>query len=396
MIGHGARRDAADDSPLAALGVTARVHGVHRLSDGALAARLIGLSGPVGSRLESEDDLRRVAAVMQQTAALDDYAIACRRDVRLADGLPVITLVDAVSLARHRGPSIDLSMSVDVHDLVLRPRQVLDAVRTACSDGRRVCVRIGLDDLGPAVLPVIDPDVVVLRAEVVRHVGDPAVARLVQEMAAHLETSTTVVVAEGIRGAGDVASAVSLGAHFGVGAHFAGTRPTARRATFPLPRRRPSSTRDERTPFDIVAATHRPRRGGQSLLVEMGRSLQAQATGGGSASLLVRSTGDTCDLSHLSVRTWSDPSHDVAPVYGVRIPLLSAGRLTRQDSQEEWNVAVLGPHVCAALTARVVDRVDPGAAVPDGERHFEFVQTYDRATVVAVTRSMLRGFADPA
>ena len=61
MTGRETSSDAAD-SPLAALGVTAGVRGVHHLSDGALAARIVGLSGPTGSRLESQDDLRRVAA----------------------------------------------------------------------------------------------------------------------------------------------------------------------------------------------------------------------------------------------------------------------------------------------------------------------------------------------
>ncbi|MBE7160019.1 MAG: hypothetical protein INR72_02140, partial [Williamsia herbipolensis] len=170
MSAHGTPSDAAD-SPLAALGVTARVRGVHHLSDGALAARVVGLSGPVGSRLESQDALRRVAAVMQQTAALDDYAIGFRRDLSLPDDLPVMTLVDPETLARRRDHSTELSMSVDAHDVAMRPRRYVQAVDAARADGRRVCVRIGLDDLGPAVLPIVDPDVVILRAEVVRRVG---------------------------------------------------------------------------------------------------------------------------------------------------------------------------------------------------------------------------------
>ncbi|GAA1886150.1 EAL domain-containing protein [Williamsia serinedens] len=389
MSAHGTPSDAADSS-LAALGVTARVRGVHHLSDGALAARVVGLSGPVGSRLESQDALRRVAAVMQQTAALDDYAIGFRRDLSLPDDLPVMTLVDPETLARRRDHSIELSMSVDAHDVAMRPRRSVEAVDAARVDGRRVCVRIGLDDLGPAVLPVVDPDVVILRAEVVRRVGDPAVARLVQEMAAHLESSTAAVVAEGIDGDGDVDTAISLGAHYGVGAHFTAVRPIVRGSAFPLPRHRVPPGRDDRTPFGIVAATHRPRRGGKSLLEEMSRSLQAQATGSGSSCLLVRSTADSCDLSHLSARTWDGPSREVAisPVYGVRVPLVSAGRVAGDDGRAEWNVAVLGPHVCAALTARLTE------AAPDGGERFEFVQTYDRATVVAVVRAMLLAFDD--
>ncbi|MBE7160533.1 MAG: hypothetical protein INR72_04735 [Williamsia herbipolensis] len=390
MSGREASSDAAD-SPLAALGVTAAVRGIHDLSDGTLAARVVGLSGPVGSRLESQDILRRVAATMQQTTALDDYAIGFRRGLTPPDGLPVMTPVDPETLARRRDLSTDLSMSVDAHDLAVRPRRSVESLDAARADGRRVCVRVGLDDLGSAVLPIVDPDVVVLRAEVVQRAGHPAVARLVQEMAAHLEGSGAVVMAEGIEAAGDVDTAIGLGAHFGVGAHFATIRPIVLGSAFPLPRDRGTRVRDDRTPFGIVAATHRPRRGDESLLGEMSRSLQAQATASGSSSLLVRSTADVCDLSHLSVRTWDGASHQVAisPMYGVRVPLVSAVRIARHDAREEWNVAVLGPQVCAALTARVTDDT-----AGDGAQRFEFVQTYDRATVVAVVRAMLLGFDD--
>jgi hypothetical protein len=282
-------------------------------------------------------------------------------------------------------------MSVDARDLAMRPRRALESLDAARADGRWVCLRIGLDDLGPAVLPIVDPDVVVLRAEAVRRAGEPAVARLVQEMAAHLEGTAAVVMAEGIEVAGDVDTAISLGAHFGVGAHFGTIRPIVRGSAFPLPRHHGRRVRDDRTPFGIVSATHRPRRGDESLLDEMSRSLQAQATASGSSSLLVRATADVCDLSHLSVRTWDGASHQVpiSPVYGVRVPLVSAGRIARHDVREESDIAVLGPQVCAALTARVTDDT-----APDGGRRFEFVQTYDRATVVAVARAMLLGFAD--
>ena len=58
------------------------------------------------------------------------------------------------------------------------------------------------------------------------------------------------------------------------------------------------------------------------------------------------------------------------------------------DLINEWNVAVLGPHFAALLSAR--DQHDAG---PDLERTFEFVQTYDRMTVTQAVHSILMRFS---
>ena len=389
VLDHGSPRESADDSPLAALGITARVRGVHRLPDGALAARMVALTGPPGSCLEAEDDLRHVAAVMQQTADLDDYAIRFTRDLALPGDVPVLTVVDPSSAANLAVPLAGLSVSLEPRDLARSPRRCLDTVRVARAAGRRVCVRVGVDDLALAVLPVVEPDVVVLRSTVLARVRDPSVARLVQEITAHLQGSTAVVLAEGVDSAQDVRTALSLGAHYGTGSAFDDVAPAATTAPFPspvVPSPRPEPTG---SPFAILAATHRPRRGDESLLEEMGRSLEAQAAGTGAAALVVRTAGATCELGHLTARRWDGVADTtgMTTVYGVRMPLLSTTHESRHPTGPGWNVAVVGPHVAAMLAARPL----PSA---DGGRRFEFVQTYDRATVVDATRALLRDFAD--
>ena len=57
-------------------------------------------------------------------------------------------------------------------------------------------------------------------------------------------------------------------------------------------------------PVAMVAASRRPRRGDVSLLAEMGRSLEAQATGSGAAALVVRTVGRECELTQLTARSW--------------------------------------------------------------------------------------------
>jgi hypothetical protein len=394
MSGHGTPSDAAD-SPLSALGVTARIRGVHHLSDGSLTARMVALTGPPGSSLEAEDDLRHVAALMQQTADLDDYAIRFARDLALGGDLPVLTVVDPTSASNLDVPLPGLSVCLEPRDLARSPRRCLDTVVAARASGRRVCVRVGLDDLALAVLPIIEPDVVVLRSEVIAQVRDPSVARLVQEVTAHLEGSSAVVLAEKVGTLEDSRTALSLGAHYGTGSVFDDVAAAAASAPFPSPdgvSGRPDPTG---SPFAILTATHRPRRGDESLLVEMGRSLAAQATGTGAAALMVRTSDATCELGQLTARRCDEMAHTagMSPVYGVRVPLLTTTHDARRLSGPGWNVAVVGPHVAAFLAARPISP-DPRSAAHVDTPLFEFVQTYDRATVVAAVRALLRDFAD--
>ncbi|WP_299571788.1 hypothetical protein [uncultured Williamsia sp.] len=389
MIDRGSPRESADHSPLAALGITARVRGVHRLSDGALAARMVALTGPPGSSLEAEDDLRHVAALMQQTADLDDYAIRFTRRLAAAADLPLLTVVDPSSAANLAVPLTGLSVSLEPRDFARSPRRCLDTVRVARAAGRRVCVRVGVDDLALAVLPIIEPDVVVLRSEVIAQVRDPSVARLVQEVTAHLENSAAVVLAEGVDSLDAARTALSLGAQYGTGAAFDDPASVAVVAPFPAPVAPCARHEPTGTPFAILAATHRPRRGDESLLQEMGRSLEAQATGTGAAALVVRTAGASCELGHLTARRWDGiaDTTGMTTTYGVRMPLLRTTHDAQHPTGPGWNIAVVGPHVAALLAARPL----PSA---DGDRRFEFVQTYDRATVVAATRALLREFAE--
>ncbi|GAA2065196.1 hypothetical protein [Williamsia deligens] len=398
MIDHGSRRESADESPLAALAITARTVGVHRLSDGALAAGMVSLAGPPGGALHSEESLRHVASLMQQTAALDALAISCARSTsaHAAAAAPVLTTVDPTSLSSVEGADLDLAIAIDPGDVVRSPRSTIEAIRRARGIGRRVVVRVGVDDLALAMLPVIGPDIVVVRDEVLAQMHDPVVARFVHELAAHLQNSSATVVAEGVHSDGLVRDALSLGAQYGIGAAFVdvhawGSGPVA---AFPTPQTDQGRVDVGATPFTIVSSTRRPRRGGEMLLEEMGRSLESQATGTGASAVVVRTAGTAYELGHLTGRRWDGVSADtgLSPVYGVRVPLISrtaadgAARGSAEPVGEEWNVAVLGPHVCAVLSARCIS--------PGDDSRFEFVQTYDRSTVVAAVRAMLSGF-DP-
>ena len=68
------------------------------------------------------------------------------------------------------------------------------------------------------------------------------------------------------------------------------------------------------------------------------------------------------------------------PTFGVRGADLDPGDPVRG----EWDIVVLAPHFAAALIAREI-----GLTAPDMERTFEFVLTYDRATVESAAQSLM-------
>lgn len=81
-------------------------------------------------------------------------------------------------------------------------------------------------------------------------------------------------------------------------------------------------------------------------------------------------------------------------MYGVDLVDVRDGNVHRaplapdDDLVEEWNVAVLGPHFAALLSAR-----DQHCGADDLDRTFDFVQSYDRLTVTQAVHSILQRFA---
>ncbi len=83
----------------------------------------------------------------------------------------------------------------------------------------------------------------------------------------------------------------------------------------------------------------------------------------------------------------------LAGVYGVGVRPMTDGAVVHaaldpdDDLADEWNVAVLAPHFSALLAApRPHDDGD------DLDRTFDFVQTYDRATVTRAIHAILDRF----
>jgi DICT domain-containing protein len=86
-----------------------------------------------------------------------------------------------------------------------------------------------------------------------------------------------------------------------------------------------------------------------------------------------------------------------AGVYGVGLSQMLDGNVQHapldaaDDLVQEWTVVVLGPHAAALLSAR-----DRGEVVPDLERTFDVVQSYDRDLTTRAAHAILARFTTPA
>jgi EAL domain-containing protein (putative c-di-GMP-specific phosphodiesterase class I) len=130
-------------------------------------------------------------------------------------------------LADWVGGTEELEVVVEVTErgLLHGPRRLIAAV----AELRELGCEIALDDVGSnpasvALLPLIEPDVVKMDATLLRSSNDEALLAALRAVAAYVERSGAVLVAEGIESERDRSRAVALGADWGQGYLFARPR----------------------------------------------------------------------------------------------------------------------------------------------------------------------------
>ena len=216
------------------------------------------------------------------------------------------------------------------------------------------------------------------------------------------ETDVFVLLSGFAEGVDDEARrviAMTMGASFGIGALYPSVEspsalPTS--AVVPLPEMPVWSTPapDQQTPYAIAAASLTPRLGDKRLLIQMSKALEHQAAIGG-ASIVLGTFQHAENFTRRTSDRWRDMSEKtgLAGVYGVGLPDIRDGNVHRaplhpdDELVNEWNVAVLGPHFAALLSAR-----DLHSGASDLDRTFDFVQSYDRLTVTQAVHSILMRF----
>ncbi|BDD80340.1 hypothetical protein TPB0596_01030 [Tsukamurella pulmonis] len=385
-----------------------RLAPVRRLDDGVLAAVELQLRGARGGSLGSAQDLRRAVRMVDQKRDFDLLKAECTSDP-LVDHvhrrIPVITTFDTP----HVDESVDLLApdrlirvlaSVPARAFTAAPHATIATIARAREQGTTICLEIGEDhDHSLALLSIVEPDVIITAPQLLRTPASAAAAKVVHSIAAHVERSHAVVIAEGVHDERARAVAETIGATYGIGDLYPAlsvpdllAEPVA-----PMPPTPVWTAPDvgTTTPFALATRNGIARRGTKHLLIEMSKTLEAQATSLGSPMVAV---GTFQHARHFTVATaarWQAMGDEIgfAGVYGAGISVFRDGNVHRAPLDpddplvHEWTVAIVGPHFSALIAAR--DRHDNG---PDLERTFDFVQTFDRTTVTQAIRSVLQRF----
>ncbi|WP_207840736.1 DICT sensory domain-containing protein [Williamsia soli] len=384
---------------------------VRRLADGALAAVELQVRGVAGSALSSADALRRATRLMEQKTALDQQKIVFADSAaarHISEILPVLIAIDLTSVPADALKALTpasalqrLVLSVSPAQLLARPHDMLAAIRAARGQGRMICVDgLGVEPQAIAMLALIEPDIIITGPELLARTGDPDMAELAHALAAHVERTHAVVVAEGVDDDHRRLAAHTIGATYGTGALYPSVSNPADLpidSLVPLPQAPVWSTpaAGRTTPYKLAAAAGQPRRGTKRLLVQMSKSLEAQATAAGQAMIVVGTFQHARHFTTHTAQRWHDLATvtGFAGVYGVGLTPMSDGNVHHaplhpdDDLVNEWTIAVLGPHFCALLAAR--DLHDNG---PDLERTFDFIQSFDRLTVTQAIHTILTRF----
>jgi EAL domain-containing protein (putative c-di-GMP-specific phosphodiesterase class I) len=399
-----------------ATGIRSVYQPIVRLADRRVVAYEALARGPQGSPLETPDALFSTARRLDLETALDwECWRAALRGALAGQMCPQRALFVNVE------PSSAASWVPEIGDPLLEDALssfplVVELTERALAnhstdliplaeDLRRRGARIALDDVGTdprslALMPFLRPDVIKLDLKLMQNSPSREIAEVVHAVNAEAERGGALILAEGIETDDHLRRALALGASYGQGWLFGRPgelerEPESSEAIFPL-RRNATTPLEERTPFEIVAASRPTRPADKRLLLELSLSLERQTANQGSAAVVISSFQKASYFTEHTARRYEALAGDAAlvaalgvgmprePAPGVRGIHLHADEALRG----EWNVTVLGPHFGAAFVAR-----DLGDTGPDHERRFDFAMTHDRELVTEAARSMMRRLA---
>lgn len=280
------------------------------------------------------------------------------------------------------------------------PTPVLGLIDRARAEGDLIALSgVGSHPRALGLLPLIEPDVIVVGAGGLSNGADGDPIALAQALAAVVERSNAVVVADGIDTDRDCEHALALGIRHGSGRKFESLHrtPDPMRRTRPRPLLAGPTWQVDpapvgSTPFSLISPGRERIRSVKGLLVEMSTQLEEQARSAGSEVVAVGTFQRLHHFPSSTERRWSDLARTISftAAYGEQFsPASDLGihryRLHPHDPLiDEWNVIVIGARFACALSA-----LDLHTGGPDDKREFDYVVTYDRSTIVRAARSVL-------
>jgi EAL domain-containing protein (putative c-di-GMP-specific phosphodiesterase class I) len=301
-----------------------------------------------------------------------------------------------------RASRMNLVLEITEREIATRPAELLATVRRLRMAGWRIALDdVGADDISIAFMPLLRPDIVKLDLQLVQHRPSPKIAEIMNAVNAYAERTGSVILCEGIEDEKHLATARALGARlvqgYLLGRPQPGTTPGVTIGELALPAMRSTPAQllspFDRSPFDRLPAAAVPRFSTKPLLIEVSKHLERQALRLGKTCIVLSTFQEARHFGAPTVRRYqalADQTGFVAaigaglpsePAAGVRGADLDPGDPVRG----EWDIVVLAPHFAAALIAREIG----DTTLPDLERTFEFVLSYDRATVEAAAQSLM-------
>jgi EAL domain-containing protein (putative c-di-GMP-specific phosphodiesterase class I) len=280
--------------------------------------------------------------------------------------------------------------------LTAEPARVLARVQ----EYRRLGCLVALGHVGAGygsfgMTAFLEPDVIKLDMSFVQRGADEAAGEAIHAVGVEAWRRGVAVVAEGLEAPENVQLARSMGATFGQGWHFSGSRGLNVIEADALLAPDAKGTAQAREVLNlgrIVSESPAARVAPKPVLEAISKQLEAEALRIGRAAVLVTLFEHGRFCTPATQRRYATVASRgiVCAVYGVSLPeepgpgvrgiALSPG----EGMSHDWVVSVISPHFAAALIAE--DMADDG---PDRERRFRYLLTYDRAIAVAVARSLI-------
>lgn len=284
---------------------------------------------------------------------------------------------------------------INARKLADSPAMVLRNIRQARSLGWE----IGMSQVGGtlascAMLPMINPCVVVLDEDLLDSDDAEHLAEVAQLVKAHAERTGAVVLCSGVDTDEHEKTIRALGVDLACGARYG--EPTREPHELPAPHADPFSSHTSRniplqvTPFTIASALDTdPLEMDPPMLRAMLSALERRAQGAGASTMLLASISDSGDVP-LNAARYSELAQLlglVAVVTGegpVSVPAVRSGPLDASDPlRDETNVVVLGPDWAGMVAAKRSHRST------EEETLYEVFVTADRYAVIDAARSVV-------
>jgi hypothetical protein len=226
------------------------------------------------------------------------------------------------------------------------------------------------------------------------------IAEIVHAISGEAERTGALVLAEGIESEEHRRTALALGARYGQGWLFGrpGELPSSTRAprTPIAPPAREAPARHA-SPYEAVSQHRDIRRGNKRLLLALSRQIEEQASGLGSAAVVLSTFQEASFFTARAAARYQALSQQAALVGALGVGLseqpIAAVRGVALEQADplrgEWDVTVVAPHFAMAFVARELG--DGGA---DMDRRFDFAMTYDRDLAVSAARALMSRVAD--